>query len=80
MSALMVLAEIVEPSERYAILKDACIKMIKKGSQFRGTARSLIQSKYADKVPELELDLIRVAKESDSRVITHISDELKNLA
>ncbi len=80
MDALRILAEIMEPSERYGILRDAYIKLIKDGSPFMGIARSLLQAKYADKIPDLKLDLIRFAKGSDSRVVTHISDELRNLA
>jgi hypothetical protein len=47
---------------------------------FRGTARSLLQSKYPDKVQDLKLDLIKVANESDPEVISRISDELRGLS
>jgi len=80
MDALMVLAEIVAPSEKYSTLKDAYLQLIREGSAFRGSARTLLQSKYPEKVPDIKLELIRVAKESDSDLISLISDELRNLS
>jgi hypothetical protein len=79
MDALKVLVEIVEPSKKYQILKDAYIKLLREGSTFRGSARTLLQSKYPDKVPDIKLELIGIAKESDSALIALISDELRNL-
>jgi len=80
MNALRVLAEIVEPSKRYGILRDAYIKLMMEGLAFRGSTRILLQSKYPDKVPDLKLELIGIAKESDSDVIVLICDELRNLS
>jgi hypothetical protein len=80
MDALRILAEIVEPSQRYRILQDAYIKLMKDGSGFRGSARTLLQSKYPEKISDLKLELIGVAKGSDPEVISLIKDELRNLA
>jgi len=38
MDALRILAETLEPSEKYDILRDAYIKLIKEGSTFTGSA------------------------------------------
>jgi DNA-binding MarR family transcriptional regulator len=76
---LKILAETVEPSEKYGILRDAYIKLIREGSRYTSAARDTFISKFSDKIPDLKLDLIKVARESDSRVKGLISEELKNL-
>jgi len=79
MDVLRILAETVEPSEKYDMLRDAYIQLIMEGSIFAGSAREVLISKFPDKIPDLKLDLFKVARESDSRVKSIISNELQNL-
>jgi DNA-binding MarR family transcriptional regulator len=79
MDVLRILAETLEPSEKYGILRDAYVQLIRAGSRYTSEARDLLLSKFADKIPDLKLDLIKIARESDSRLKSLISNELQNL-
>jgi DNA-binding MarR family transcriptional regulator len=80
MVAFRILAETLRPSEKYGILRDAYIQLIIEDSGYTKTARDLLVSIFSDKVSDLTIDLIKVAKESNSKVKGLIGNELKSLA
>ena len=79
MEVLKVLAETIEPSKKYDILRAAYFQLISEGSGFRDSARTLLISKFAEKTNDLKLDLLKFARESDSKVKEHVARELVNL-